>query len=54
VAASVSKLVFIGLVLTAEVPLLAHQAGVAVFVDGAMVLVFAGYLAGGRRSPSST
>lgn len=52
--AAVSKLVFIGLVLAQGDRFLGHQAGVAVIVDSAMVLLFAAYLAVARsRAPVS-
>jgi hypothetical protein len=47
--AGVSKLVFIGLVLSHGSEYLGHQAGVAVVIDLVMVALFIGYLVGVRR-----
>jgi hypothetical protein len=46
--AAISKVVFIGLVLSYGARFLSYQAGVAVVVDGVMVAVFGLYLAIGR------
>lgn len=48
--AGTSKLIFIGLVLSHGGQFLGHQAGVAVAVDSAMVLLFAAYLIAGPRA----
>ena len=48
--AGVSKVVFIGLVLTLGRPYLGHQAGVAIVVDAVMVAIFAVYLLTARPS----
>jgi len=47
--AGASKLVFIGLVLAHGRQYLGHQAGVAVVVDGVVVLLFAAHLLGARK-----
>lgn len=47
--AGLSKLVFIGLVLSHGGAYLSHQAGVAVVIDSVMVVLFIGYLVGVRR-----
>jgi nucleoside recognition membrane protein YjiH len=47
--AGLSKLFFIGLVLTYGPHLLGHQVGIAVVVDLMMVVLFALYLLGARR-----
>ena len=47
--AGLSKLIFIGLVLSHGGRYLGHQAGVAVVVDLVMVALFIGYLVGVRR-----
>lgn len=47
--AAVSKLAFIGLVLTIGRQFLGHQAGVAVAIDLVQVTLFAGYLVAIRR-----
>ena len=49
VAAGLSKLAFIALVLSHGTRYLGHTAGIAVAIDSAMVLVFAAYLAAARR-----
>ena len=51
--AGLSKLIFIGLVLTYGRQYLGHQAGVAIVIDLVVVLVFIGYLIGVRRSQSA-
>ncbi len=51
--AGLSKLVFIGLVLTYGRHYLAHQVGLAIVIDGAAVLLFIGYLIGVRRSQTT-
>ena len=51
VVAGVSKLVFIGLVISHGAKYLSHQAGVAVAVDLVMVGLFFAYLVGSRRKP---
>lgn len=48
--AGVSKVVFIGLVLTLGRQYLGHQAGVAIVVDTVMVAIFAAYLLTARPS----
>jgi hypothetical protein len=48
--AGVSKVVFIGLVLTLGRQYLGHQAGVAIVVDTVMVAIFAVYLLTARPS----
>jgi hypothetical protein len=50
VVAGVSKLVFIGLVISHGAKYLSQQAGVAVAVDLVMVCLFFAYLAGSRGS----
>ncbi len=52
--AGISKLVFIGLVLTYGRHYLGHQAGLAIVIDGVAVLLFIGYLIGVRRSQTAT
>lgn len=47
--AGLSKLTFIGLVLAHGGLFLGAQAGVAIAIDGVMVLLFAAYLVGARR-----
>jgi hypothetical protein len=42
--AGLSKIAFIGLILTAGRPFLAHQAGIAVLSDAVQVSLFAAYL----------
>lgn len=51
--AALSKLAFIALVLGHGARYLQYQAGVAVAVDGVMVLLFAAYLSSGRRAPNA-
>ncbi len=51
--AGLSKLVFIGLVLTYGRHYLGHQAGLAIVIDGVAVLLFIGYLIGVRRSQTT-
>ena len=51
VVAGVSKLVFIGLVISHGAKYLSHQAGVAVAVDLVMVGLFFAYLVGSRGQP---
>ena len=53
VAAAVSKTVFISLVLANGTRFLAYQAGVAVFVDAVMVVLFVTYLVATRRQPAA-
>jgi len=53
-AASVSKVAFIGLVLSNGWRYLAHGAGTAVAIDGVMVLLFGVYLAGTRCEVSDS
>jgi hypothetical protein len=48
--AGLSKLIFIGLVLSHGRQYLGHQAGPAVVIDLVMVALFIGYLVGVRRS----
>jgi hypothetical protein len=48
--AGLSKVVFIGLVLSQGGRYLGHQAGIAVLVDSIFVLLFAGFLIGSRAS----
>jgi hypothetical protein len=48
--AGLSKVVFIGLVLSQGARYLGHQAGIAVVVDSVFVLLFAGFLIGSRAS----
>jgi hypothetical protein len=48
--AGLSKVVFICLVLSQGARYLGHQAGIAVVVDSAFVLLFAGFLIGSRGS----
>ena len=48
IVAGVSKVVFIGLVLSEGTRYLSHQVGVAVTVDSVMVVLFAWYLVGAR------
>ena len=50
--AGISKLTFIGLVLTFGRDLLAYQVRVAVVIDAVWVIVFAAYLVSVRRAPS--
>ena len=51
--AGVSKLTFIGLVLSHGGQYLGHQAGVAVAIDLVMVALFIGYLVGARRGQAA-
>jgi hypothetical protein len=48
--AGLSKVVFIGLVLSQGARYLGHQAGIAVVIDWIFVLLFAGFLIGSRTS----
>jgi hypothetical protein len=48
--AGLSKVVFIGLVLSQGARYLRHQAGLAVVIDSIFVLLFAGFLIGSRTS----
>ena len=50
--AALSKVAFIGLVLAHGTLFLAYQAGVALAVDGALVVLFAGFLLAALRAPS--
>ena len=50
--AGTSKAIFIALVLSHGGRFLSHQAGIAVIVDLAWVVVFAAYLLASRRTPS--
>ncbi|MDP3848532.1 MAG: hypothetical protein Q8R10_19105 [Pseudomonas sp.] len=50
VAACVSKLSFIGLILTYGRDFLGHQAGLDILVDALMITLFVSYLIGVRRS----
>jgi hypothetical protein len=50
--AGASKAVFIALVLSHGSRFLAHQAGIAVFLDALWVVVFASYLVAVRRAPT--
>jgi len=52
--AGLSKLIFIGLVLSKGGQYLGHQAGLAVVIDLLMVALFIGYLVGVRRSQANT
>jgi len=47
--AGLSKVIFIGLVLTHGSQYLGQQVGLAIAIDSVMVLLFAGYLIGMRR-----
>lgn len=49
--AGLSKLTFIALIVCSGSQYLGRQAGVAVLVDGLMVLLFAWYLVAARRKP---
>jgi hypothetical protein len=51
VVAVISKITFIGLVLTYGTQYLGHQAGVSLAVDVVMVALFIGYLVAVRRDP---
>jgi hypothetical protein len=51
--AGISKLTFIGLVLSQGSQYLGHQAGPAVMLDSVMVLLFLAYLIRVRRLPAS-
>ena len=51
--AGLSKLIFIGLVLSKGGQYLGHQAGLAVVIDLLMVALFIGYLVGVRRRQSA-
>ena len=51
--AVLSKLVFIGLVLTYGRNYLGHQVGLAIVIDLVAVLLFIGYLIGVRRSQNA-
>ena len=51
--AGLSKLIFIGLVLSKGGQYLGHQAGLAVVIDLLMVALFIGYLVGVRRSQAA-
>jgi hypothetical protein len=46
--AGLSKLIFIGLVLTYGSRYLGHQVGIAIVIDSVMVVLFIGYLLSGR------
>ena len=48
-----SKLLFIGLVLTYGRHYLGHQVGLAIVIDGVAVLLFIGYLIGVRRTQTA-
>ena len=52
--AGLSKLIFIGLVLSQGGQYLGHQAGLAVVIDLLMVALFICYLVGVRRSQAAT
>ena len=51
--AGLSKLIFIGLVLSKGAQYLGHQAGLAVVIDLVMVALFIGYLVAVRRSQTA-
>lgn len=51
--AGLSELAFIGLIFTYGMQFLGHQAGVAILIDGVMLVLFAGYLVGVRRNPTA-
>jgi len=51
--AGLSKLIFIGLVLSTGAQHLGHQAGLAVVIDLVMVALFVGYLVSVRRSQAA-
>src|SRR5262245_34465577 len=52
--AGASKIVFVLLVLSHGERFLEHQAGVAVLIDTAWIVIFASYLAAARRTPVTT
>lgn len=52
--AGVSKLIFIGLVLSYGGKYLGHQAGLAIVIDLLMVILYIGYLVSVRRGKAST
>ncbi|MFN8008532.1 MAG: hypothetical protein U0V70_16225 [Terriglobia bacterium] len=52
--AGLSKIIFIGLVLAYGTEYLPHHAGVAIAIDLVMVVIFALYLVGMRRTPNGS
>ena len=54
IVAGISKLIFIGLVLTFGTQYLGYQVGVAIAIDAMMVALFICYLVGTRRGETTT